>query len=98
MRLPRIAPTAPPADALPCSRAKIGMPRPRSIRAPSAFIVASSEPAKTPKAISEANKARAVDDDNRTARTGPIASNDPMRVRLTVKFLAATTALDMAAR
>src|SRR5271163_4023570 len=46
--LPRIAPIAPPAEAPPCSRAKIGVPKRRSIRAPSAFIVASSMPASTP--------------------------------------------------
>ena len=53
MRLPEIAPIAVPLDAMPWRRARIGRPSRRSIRAPSAFIVRSSNPAKKLKTRSD---------------------------------------------
>ena len=53
IRLPRIAPIVMPADAAPCRRARIGRPRRRSIRAPSAFIVTSTTPPRKPDPISD---------------------------------------------
>jgi hypothetical protein len=46
-----MAPTAIPTEAAACRRAKIGCPRMRSIRAPSAFIVTSTTPPTKPEAI-----------------------------------------------
>ena len=48
IRLPRIAPIVMPAEAAPCRRARIGLPRRRSIRAPSAFMVTSTTPPRRP--------------------------------------------------